>query len=120
MTLRTHPKMRWQGQPAWTPSSWAWTTTIEPRRDGSAEGIEQYGKLRSVRQFSENNGGEAIEILVDFEKAVYSAVIRLDDPAAVADLFTVLGGSQGYLLSEIGEVELSGSSRITAKQAQSC
>jgi hypothetical protein len=111
--------MAWQGQPAWNPSSWSWTTTIEPRDDGSAEGIEQYGKLRSARQFSEKNGGEAIEILVDFEKAVHSAVIRLDDPAAIADLFTLLDGLQGYSLNEIGEVELSESSRITVKQAQS-
>jgi hypothetical protein len=117
MTLQTHPKMRWQGQPAWDPSSWSWTTTIEPRDAGRAEGIEERGRLRSVRHFSEKNGGEAIEILVDFEKAVYSAVIRLDEPAAIAGLVTVLGGLQGYSLKEIGEVELSESSRITARQA---
>jgi hypothetical protein len=120
MNLRTHPKMKWQGQPAWNPASWSWMTTIEIGASRSSEGIESYGKLISVRQFPEKNGGAALELLVGFEKAVYSAVIRLDDSSAIPDLFAVLDSLHGHSLKEIGNIQLANvSSRIVEEKPSS-
>jgi hypothetical protein len=121
MTLRNHPKMKWQGQPVWNPSTWSWMTTIAGDKNDRTDGIDQYGKLISVRQFTEPKNGAALEVLVGFEKAVFSAVLRLDEAAAIADLFTVLDSLHGYSLAQIGELELlRSSSRIAAKQPQYC
>ena len=79
MTLRTHPKMTWEGKSVWDdPSSWGWITTIYGSAT-SVQGIEKSGRLISVRPFSDKHRGAAIELLVGFEKAVFSTVIRLDD-----------------------------------------
>jgi hypothetical protein len=118
MSLRSHPKMIWQGEPVWNPSSWSWMTTIGTAASASSEGIEKYGKLKSVRQFSDHKGVAAIELIVGFEKAAFSAVIRLDDAAAIADLYTVLGCLHGYSLQQIGDLELTRSPRILAKYPQ--
>jgi hypothetical protein len=120
MTLRNHPKMKWQGEPVWNPSTWSWLTTIGGGETGPTDGIDRHGKLMRVRQFTEHTSGAAIEILVGFEKAVYSAVIRLDEAEAIADLFTLLDSLHGYSLVQIGEVDLSHSSRILAKGPQYC
>jgi hypothetical protein len=96
-------------------------TTIDQGETGPTDGIERHGKLLNVRQFNEHNDGAAIEILVELQKAVYSTVLRLDESAAIADLFTLLDGLHGYSLAQIGEVELSrNTSRIIAKEPQSC
>jgi hypothetical protein len=110
--------MIWQGQPVWTPSSWSWMTTIGTAASASSEGIEKYGKLKSVRQFSDRQTGAAIELIVGFEKAAFSAVIRLDDPTAIPDLYRVLGYLNGYSLQQIGDLEVAHSSRISAKDPQ--
>jgi hypothetical protein len=116
MTLRTHPKMTWQGKPVWDPSSWAWMSTIQLEANRSTDGIERSGRLISVRPFNEKNGNGAIEILVGFEKAIFSAVIRLDDPAAIPDLIRILDSLHGYCLKEIGNIELARfTSRIVTK-----
>jgi hypothetical protein len=116
MTLRTHPKMTWQGQPVWNPASWAWMTTLQVEANCSIDGIEKFGRLISVRPFNEKNGNGAIEILVGFERAVFSAVIRLDDPAAIPDLMRILDSLHGSCLKEIGNIELARfTSRIVAK-----
>jgi hypothetical protein len=112
--------MIWQGKPAWDPSSWTWMTTIELESNRSPDGIERLGTLVSVRPFNEKNGNAAIEILVSVEKAVLSAVIRLDDPAVIPDLIGILDSLYGYSLKEIGNIPLSRlTSRIVAKPRSS-
>lgn len=94
-------------------------TTIELGASSSSEGIENYGTLISVREFPEKSGSSALELLVGFEKAVFSAVIRLDDPSAIPGLFAVLDSLHGYSLKQIGSVRLANfSSRIVAKQPE--
>jgi hypothetical protein len=97
-------------------------TAFGGEKNGSTDGIGRCGHLISVRQFTESQkGSAAIEVLVGFEKAVFSTVIRLDEPAAVADLFTLLDSLHGYSLAHIGDLELlRSSSRIVAKQPESC
>lgn len=91
-------------------------TTVEVEANGSTEGIERFGRLISARPFAEKNAGAAIELLVGFEKAVFSAVIRLDDPAAIPDLCKILDSFHGHSLREIGNTELARiPSRITVK-----
>jgi hypothetical protein len=108
--------MTWQGKPVWDPSSWAWMTTIQLEANRSTDGIERFGRLISVRSFDENNGNRAIEILVGFEKAVFSAVIRLDDAGAIPDLIKILDSLHGFCLKEIGNIELARfTSRIVVK-----
>lgn len=103
--LRMHPKMTWQGEPLWNPSSWPWVVTIGVTV--SVEGIEEEGRLVTARLCREKNGGSAIEILVGFEGARFSTVIRLDDPAAIHALFKNLNPLRGFTLKEIGDIELS-------------
>lgn len=103
MTVRTHPKMIWQGKPLWNPSSWSWVTI---GATASAEGIEKRGRLITARQFSRKTGGAAIELLVGFEGAHYSAVIQLDDPESIPALHKKLEPLRGFSLQEIGNLEL--------------
>jgi hypothetical protein len=90
-------------------------TTIQLETNRSSDGIERFGRLISVRPFNEKNT-PAIELLVGFEKAVFSAVIRLDDPAAIPDLIKILDSVNGFSLREIGNVQLARfTSRIVPK-----
>jgi hypothetical protein len=107
--------MTWAGKPVWDdPSSWGWITTIYGSPT-SVQGIEKSGRLVSVRPFSDKDGGAAIELLVGFEKAVFSTVIRLDDSAAISDLFKVLDSLHGYSLKEIADVPVVDSPQIIAQ-----
>jgi hypothetical protein len=109
--------MTWHKKPVWDPAAWRWMTTMEGEETESTEAIDRLGHLISVRSFTEKNRGAAIEILVDFEKKVHSAVIRLDDPTAIPDLVKVLESFRGYSLREIGNAELANlSSRIMLKR----
>jgi hypothetical protein len=95
-------------------------TTIELESNRSSDGIERLGRLISVRPFNEKHGNAAIEILVSVEKAVFSAVIRLDDPAAIPGLITILDSLYGYSLKEIGNIQLARfTSRVVAKPRSS-
>jgi len=114
--LRTHPKITWQNKAAWEPASWSWMSSIEREASGAAEGFERHGRLISVRAFKDKKSGAAIELLVGFEKAIFSAVMRLDDPAVVPDLLKILESLQGCSLLEIGNAELARiSSRLVLK-----
>jgi hypothetical protein len=104
LPLRSHPKMTWQGKPLWNPSSWPWVITIGATV--SVEGIDEAGRLVTARQCREKDGGNAIELLVGFEHARFSTVIRLDDPEAIPDLFKRLNPLRGFTLKEIGDIEL--------------
>jgi len=82
----------------------------------------EYGRLISVRLFFGKNGGPTIEPFVGCEKAIFSTVIRLDDPEAVADLFNVLDSLHGHSLKEILRLKKSDSStarRFSPRQPQS-
>jgi hypothetical protein len=106
----------WQGKPVWDdPCSWGWITTIYGSAT-SVQGIEKSGRLKSVRPFQEKDGGAALELLVGFEKAVFSTVIRLDDSAAISDLFKVLDSLHGYSLKEIGDLRVLESPQIIAQK----
>jgi hypothetical protein len=104
LSLRSHPKMTWEGKPLWNPSSWPWVITIGATV--SVEGIEEAGRLVTARQCREKDGGNAIELLVGFERARFSTVIRLDDSAAIPGLFKRLNPLRGFTLKEIGDIEL--------------
>ncbi|HWO41376.1 MAG TPA: hypothetical protein VNO43_06190 [Candidatus Eisenbacteria bacterium] len=106
MRLRTHPKITWQNKAAWEPASWSWMSTIESGTNQAAGEIERRGRLISVRAFKDKKSGAAIELLVGFEKAVFSAVMRLDDPGVVPDLLKILESLHGCSLLEIGNAEL--------------
>jgi hypothetical protein len=94
--------------------------SMEDEANESTGAIDRFGHLTSVRSFSEKNGSAAIEILVDFEKVLHSAVIRLDDPTAIPDLVKILESFRGYSLREIGDAELANlSSRIMVKRKTS-
>jgi hypothetical protein len=95
-------------------------TTIDLESNRSSEEIERSGTLMSVRPFHEKNGNAAIEIVVSVQKAVFSAVIRLDDPAVIPDLIGILDSLYGYSLKEIGNIPLARlTSRIVAKPRSS-
>ena len=104
----------WQGKPVWVPSAWTWITigvnAVQP------PGISRGSRLKSVRQFPDKKAGAAIELLVGFKKAIFSTVIRLDDAAAVNDLFKILDSLHGYSLETIGKTPVARlSSQIVAK-----
>jgi hypothetical protein len=101
-TLRTDPKMQWQGNPVWAPYSWSWAAAGVTT---AAKGGEKACRLLSVHNFPEKDGGSALQLLVGFERTCFSTVLRLDDSAGIAGLFKRLSALQGFSLKEIGEVE---------------
>ena len=101
-TLRTDPKMQWQGSLVWDPYFWSWATAGVT---AAAESSEKDFRLLSVHHFPEKDGGSALRLLISLGRTCFSTVLRLDDSAAIPKLFQKLRGLQGFSLKEIGEAE---------------
>lgn len=101
-TLRTDPKMEWQGNPVWDPYSWSWATAGVTTVN---EGCKKDLWLLRVHDFPEEDGAAALQIIIGLEKTCFSTVLRLDDVAGIPRLFKKLQALLGYSLKEIGEVE---------------
>ena len=101
-TLRTDPKMQWQGTHVWDPYSWSWATA---GITAAGEGGEKGCRLLSVHYFPDKDSGSALKLLVGHERTCFSTVLRLDDSAGIPELFKKLSALKGRSLKEIGETE---------------
>ena len=103
MKLRTNPKLKWQGNPVWDPSSWSWVHTIG--LNTSPSGVED-GKLVNARFFTDNDRVAVIELSVAFEGLRCSTLLRLDDSSSIVSLSKQLNALRGFTLKEIGDMDI--------------
>jgi hypothetical protein len=98
--LRDHPLLtRKSGVKNWPPT---WSRLVQER---SAWPVGEVGTLKNVRKNLEID--RCLFVFIEHNGLEYAAIMYFDEPGFCRDIYRVLTGRIGWLIEEIGDLDLS-------------